>query len=464
MKCLLKIVFNSVVFLFILLNFSLAHAAATDEAILKIFKQQKINTDHLSVEIRKNDKIIEAINAKTLKSPASVSKLLTTYAVLQKLPLGFRFKTELFLANDNLYIKGSGDPSFVSEKMWFLVNEFIRSNISTVKDIIVDDFLFDQIRFDESRENRRVDRAYDAPVGAMSFNWNSINIFVRPSEVNEKAIVFLDPISDYYQLQNLTRTVSGESKKELIISVLNDEKKIIITGEVSKSSLEKVVYKSIDDPSLWTGYQLKSFLKQRGIVVTGKVKKGEVPESAKLVGRSESKSLAEILADMNKFSNNFVAEMLTKTLAAQNINKSKTPATLNKGVEIIREALKTLGLTTKDFLIKNPSGLTLENRLSAYAGNEILSAMKNDFRTYSLVLESLPISGLDGTLKKRMKNSVAEGWVRGKTGSLDTVVSMAGFAGRKNGDIYTFTFLYNGPRDETIVREAFDQVLISLLK
>ncbi len=464
MKCLLKIVFHAVGFLFILINFSLAHASAKDEQILKIFKQQKINTDHLSVEIRKNDKTIETINSKTLKSPASVTKLLTTYAVLQKLPLGFKFKTQLFLANDNLYLKGSGDPTFVSEKMWFLVNELTRSKITTFKNIVVDDSLFDQVRYDESRESRRVDRAYDAPVGAMSFNWNSVNIFIRPGEVNEKANVFLDPISDYYQLQNSTRTVLGAAKKELVISVLNDEKKISITGEVSKTALEKVVYKSIDDPSLWAGYQLKSFLKQRGIEVSGKVQKGEVPETAKIVSSSESKSLAEILADMNKFSNNFVAEMLTKTLAAQNMSQSKTPATLNKGVEIIRDELIKLGLTTKDFVIVNPSGLTLENRLSAFAGNEILSAMKNDFRTYSLVLESLPIAGLDGTLKKRMKNSVAEGWVRGKTGSLDTVVSMAGFAGRKNGDIYTYTFLYNGPRDETIVREAFDQVLISLLK
>ena len=90
--------------------------------------------------------------------------------------------------------------------------------------------------------------------------------------------------------------------------------------------------------------------------------------------------------------------------------------------------------------------------------------MKDDFRTYSLVLESLPISGLDGTLKKRMKNTIAEGWVRGKTGYLDTVAALSGYAGRKNGDVFTYTFLYNGPRDEAIVREAFDQVLINLLK
>ena len=461
MKCLLKFVFHAVGFLFILLNFGLAEAAVTEESVLKIFRQQKINSDHLSIEIRKNDKTIHSINAKTLKSPASVSKLLTTYAVLQKLPLGFRFKTQLFLADDTLYIKGSGDPSFVSEKMWFLVNELVRSKITSVKDIVVDESLFDSVRFDESRENSRVDRAYDAPVGAMSFNWNSINVFIRPTKSDDKASVFLDPDSDYYQLKNSAETVSGNPKKELAVSVSNSEKMIAVSGQINNESLEKVIYKSIDDPGFWTGHQLKSFLKQRGIQVTGKIRKDKVPPRANLVASSESKSLAEILADMNKFSNNYVAEMLTKTLAAQEM---KQDASLKKGVEIIRQELKSLGLTAADYSIVNPSGLTAENRLSAFAGNQILSAMKNDFRTYSLVLESLPISGIDGTLKKRMKNSVAEGWVRAKTGYLDTVVSLAGYAGQKNGDIYTFTFLYNGPRDEAIVREAFDQVLILLLK
>ncbi len=461
MKCLIKLVIATVLFFSTNVYFSPALASEGDSAALKIFKQHKINPEHLSIEIRKDDKIIENINAKMLKNPASVSKLMTTFAVLKRLPLGFRFKTQLYYEDEQLYLKGAGDPSFVSEKMWFLVNEFIRTQNASIKDIVVDDSLFDSIRFDESRESTRVDRAYDAPIGAMSFNWNAVNVFVRPGSVGGKAAVHIDPLSDYYQLINLTTTVSGKAKKELVVSISNANKKITVSGDVSKDALEKAIFKSIDDPALWSGQQLKAFLKQRGILISGKVRIGTTPPSAALVANSESKSLAEILADMNKFSNNFVAEMLTKTLAAQD---TKHSASLAKGVEAIRDELKSAGLTPQDFTFVNPSGLTQENRLSAYAVNKILSAMKDDFRTYSLVLESLPISGLDGTLKKRMKNTIAEGWVRGKTGYLDTVAALSGYAGRKNGDVYTYTFLYNGPRDEAIVREAFDQVLINLLK
>ena len=468
MKRLLKNVSPAVGFLLILLNLSPALAKSINAEIASILSKRKINLEDLSLEIIKNDETIEHINADKLKSPASVSKLLTTFAVLQKMPLGFRFKTQLFLDKSNIYLKGSGDPSFVSEKMWFLVNEFTRNAVSTVKDIIVDESLFDQIRYDQSRENARVDRAYDAPVGALSFNWNSVNIFVRPGDVGQKGLVFIDPVSDYYQLINSTTTSAGKPNKDLAVTISNASKTITVSGEIRKDSAEIVIYKGIDDPALWSGQQLKSFLQQRGIHVTGKIRKGEVPKTAKVVATSESKSLAEILADMNKFSNNFVAEMLTKTLAAQEASlytsQSSQNASLKKGVEIIQNELQKSGLSSKDFLLVNPSGLTKENRLTAHASNHILTAMKKDFRTVSLVLESLPIAGLDGTLKKRMKNTAAQGWVRAKTGYLDTVVSLAGYAGQKNGDLYTFTFLYNGPRDEAIVREAFDNILLYLLK
>lgn len=471
MKSLKKITLPAVLFLFTVFNLSLVHAkkhkyngvVRSQEKMnaLQILKKYKIDSSEISLEVRSEDEIIESVNPKQLKTPASVTKLLTTYAVLQKLPLGFKFKTQLFYDGHNLYLKGGGDPTFVSEKMWYLVNEFTRSEVKSVKDIIVDDTLFDQVRFDESRESKRVDRAYDSPIGAMSFNWNAVNIFVKPNEVGKKAHVFVDPESDAFALVNQTLTVSGAAKKDLVVSISNADRKIIVSGEVSKNADEKAIFKGISEPDIWSGIQLKAFLKQRGIDATGAIKRGQVPSLAKVVATSESKSLPEVLADMNKFSNNFVAEMLTKNLAAQEVLQN---ATLKKGVEVIRSELKKLGLTAKDFEIDNPSGFTRENLLSAYALNEVLSALKNNFTTFPAVVESLPIAGIDGTLKKRMKGSVAEGWVRAKTGYLDGVVSLAGYAGKKNGEVYTFSFLYNGQRDEHLVREAFDQIVISLLQ
>jgi D-alanyl-D-alanine carboxypeptidase/D-alanyl-D-alanine-endopeptidase (penicillin-binding protein 4) len=468
----LKNIFKVLVLLFAVnINFSPAQAKIskfkpkTIEAAASyanILSQYKINSDHVSLQILDGEEPVFALNENTKKIPASISKILTSFAVLKKFPLGQKFYTKLFYDGNNLYLQGGGDPGFVSENLWFLVNEFTRSDIKEIKgNIIVDDSLFDKVRFDESRESQRVSRAYDSPVGAMSFNWNAVNIFVKPIKIGQKARVKIDPDNDYYELVNNTNTVSGIPKKELVVNISNTEKLIIVSGDVAHDMKEKAIFKSISEPDMWSGHSLVYFLEQRDISVAGKVISGKVPKSAELVATSESKNLAYILADMNKFSNNFVAEMLTKNLAALDV---KSGASLRNGVVVIREELSKIGIGPNEIIIENPSGLTRDNSFSASALNKVLTAVKNDFSIYPIFLDGLPIAGVDGTLKRRMKNSMAEGWVRAKTGYLDGVVSLAGYAGRRDGKVFTFSFLYNGPRDEAIVREAFDQLLNNSLK
>ncbi|MBC7421685.1 MAG: D-alanyl-D-alanine carboxypeptidase/D-alanyl-D-alanine-endopeptidase [Bdellovibrio sp.] len=468
MKSEKNIIAQMVLAVFIMFNFSLAEAKKakvkvfTTDSPATILKKYGLEATDVSMEIKNDDDEVLNVNAKEKKIPASVSKILTSYAVLKRFPLGSKFYTRVYFDKKNLYLKGGGDPSFVSENMWFLANELTRSGIKNIPgDLVIDDTLFDKVRFDESREDKRVDRAYDSPVGAMSFNWNAVNIFTRPGEVGQKARVFIDPDTGYFELRNETKTVSGAPKKDLAVSVSNADKVITVSGEVAQGAPEKAIFKSVNEPDIWAGVNLKSFLRQRGVEIRGVTKSGKTPVAAELIATLESKNLSYILADMNKFSNNFVAEMLTKNLAA---GEDKTNISLKQGMDVIRGELNALGLNANDFEVINPSGFTRKNKLSAHALNRVLLAIKNDFSTFPTFLESLPIAGVDGTLKKRMKNSPAQGWVRAKTGYLDNVVALAGYAGRRDGQVLTFSFLYNGPRDEAIVREAFDQILISSLK
>lgn len=433
-----------------------------DQAAAAILKKYKIDPSQVSLlMLDENEQQVISINPTQKKIPASITKLLTSFAVLKRFPPGQRFYTQILTDGNNLYLKGGGDPSFVSENMWYLVNEFKRSGLNKIKgQLIVDDSLFDRIRFDSSREDKRVDRAYDSPVGAMSFNWNAVNVFVSPGDKGKKAKVFVDPESEYFDLVNNTMTVAGNAKKELVVNISNSDRLITVSGEVSQGSAEKAIFKSISEPDLWAGINLKAFLERRDVDVAGDVKSGRVPENAELVASYESKNLSGILTDMNKFSNNFVAEMLTKNMAAQEM---KSGATLKRGVEMIREEMQKIGIDKNAFYIVNPSGLTRDNSVSASVFVKVLFTIKKDFSIYPVLANSLPIAGVDGTLKKRMKNSPAEGWVRAKTGYLDGVVSLAGYAGRRDGRVLTFAFLYNGPRDEALVREAFDKILINSL-
>lgn len=465
---------NYILQLLILLNLCLVTVSAegqkerqtirsVEAEVRDILARNKIGSENVGMVISVRDQNVFEHNAKKLFIPASISKLLTSYSVLKNIDLTQKFKTELYFDGKNLYLKGAGDPSFVSENLWYLVNEFTRQKIRLIPgDIKVDDFYFDAVRFDSSRESSRVDRSYDAPVGAMSFNWNSINVFVKPtSKENEPAQVVLDPENAYFALVNKTMTKSKNLTRELVINVDQKNRLITVTGDVLKGGSEKAYFKNVADPDQWAGENLKAFLAQRNIIVKGGVSRGKTPSSAEKVVTFESKSLSMILADMNKFSNNYVAEMLTKNLAALS---GESPATLATGVKVIQKDLKDLGLDKDDIRLFNPSGFTRDNLLSAHGMGTVLKAMQNDFRYFPTLLESLPIAGIDGTLKKRMKNSAATGFVRAKTGYLDGVVTLAGYAGQKNGDIYRFAFLYNGPQDEAKVREAFDQVLIYLLK
>lgn len=420
-----------------------------------------------------HQEVVLDVNSKKKMIPASISKVATSSAVLEYFPPGYKFKTQLVSAGTaqdkvlkgDLYLKGGGDPSFVSENMWFLVNNFKRNEIQKIEgDLVVDDSFFDQKRYDSSRQSERVDRAYDAPVGAMSFNWNSINIYVRPSEkAGEPATVFLDPENDYVRLVNKTTTSSG-SDNSIVASRVEDKNfggdVIHVAGKIGKSSKEVVIYKNVTQPDLWSGYNLKSFLSQRGITVTGKVRVGKAPEKSVVMAEAESKGVEQTLADMNKFSNNYVAEMLTKNMGAL----KGTPATLDSGMEMIIAHLKKLGIPEDQYYLQNPSGFTRDNKISPYAMWKIVQHLRNDFQVQPEFLTSLPIAGIDGTLKKRMKNSPGERWVRAKTGFLTNVVALTGYAGRSDGRVFTFTFIFNGTKDEGSVRNFFDQMLIALTK
>ena len=152
--------------------------------------------------------------------------------------------------------------------------------------------------------------------------------------------------------------------------------------------------------------------------------------------------------------------MLTKNLGTLRA----TPGTIAGGMEVINEYMKGLGLAQDQYKLQNPSGLTRENRLSAQALWKVLWDMRSQLLYEPEYLASLPIAGVDGTLKKRMKGTPAEGWVRAKTGFLTGVVALAGYAGRTDGRVIPFVFIYNGPDDENKVRSAFDHAVEALVQ
>lgn len=449
--------------------FSAACADPFLDWTLSLIKKNKFNPDHFALHwARPDGSIILQHRSDALMLPASISKIATASAVLQYLPPGTKFKTQLKSSariedgklRGSLYLVGGGDPSFVSENMWFLVNAFKRNSIKEIiGDICVDDSLFDSVRFDESRESVRVDRAYDAPVGAMSFNWNTMNVFIRPTEAGKPAQVVLDPENDYLKLEGSVKTKKTGAAEVHVDRDWIEKNKIEIVkvnGKIGENQKEAVIFANITKPDLWAGSNLRSFLNQRGIQVLGSVKNCKSDDSMKVLAEVESKPIEMILSDMNKFSNNFVAEMLTKNISSL----SQKPATLKNGVEKIRDHLKELGFNLqKDFIIINPSGLTRDNQVTVRAMWKLLLIREKDFSAMPEFMMSLPIAGVDGTLKKRMKDALTFRQIRAKTGMLNGVISLAGYATDLNGMPIPFTFIYNGPGDSFRAQALMDQII-----
>jgi D-alanyl-D-alanine carboxypeptidase/D-alanyl-D-alanine-endopeptidase (penicillin-binding protein 4) len=443
-------------------------ADAIGERLKSVIKKHHFNEQTLGLYIEDEGKEIFNVNANRLMVPASLTKIVTGAAVLNAFPLNKKFETKLLAKapivqgslKGDICLKGGGDPSFVSEKMWYLVNEVKRTGLTNIEgDLSVDATRFDEELFDSGRESVRVDRAFDAPISAASFNWNSTNIFIRPgSSAGASARVFLDPENEYLELENRTKTVAKSGVKTLEASRVKagDHDKIIVSGSISEDAPEAVIYKSISNPNLWVGMQLKEFLKQRGISLKGKVKVAACEAGASTIAVSPSKNLNEILSDMLKFSNNFVAEMLAKNLAAEN---SASPAKMKDGIEEIKKYMDSVGFARKDYTLENVSGLTRDNRFTAKQLALVLNTIKNDFLIFPEFLSGLPIAGVDGTLKNRMKKG-EQTLVRAKTGYLDGVVGLAGYIGRKNDSPLIFVFMYNGDYDHgTAARPLFDDLI-----
>jgi D-alanyl-D-alanine carboxypeptidase/D-alanyl-D-alanine-endopeptidase (penicillin-binding protein 4) len=452
-------------------------------------KQAGIRLEEVGIWISDGLNVIYSHQADKKFIPASLSKIPTAAASLSVFPQGHKFKTHFAASREgtgvgknkrltngilagSLYLVGGGDPSFVSETAWYLVNELTRTGLKTIEgDLIVDDSKFDAIRFGEDRQSQRVDRAYDAPLGAMSLNWNAITAFIRPgTDVGAPAEIILDVQSPFVRLQNKTKTVKEGKGFNISIERVKSNKPedgetFLATGTISVDQPEKPIYKSIREPSIFSAESIRTFLAARGIQLKGAVKIGRLPQPLSdmtILATAESKPLPLIVADMMKWSNNYVADMLVKNLSAE---RAGSQGNIPDGIKRIREYLeKTVGLKVGSYEFINGAGFTRDNSMSPSQIGAILTSVRNDFRIFPEFLASLPIAGVDGTLRSRFRGLNGVGWVRAKSGLLNGAIGLAGFTGDDKGRIYTFVLLFNGPAGkEEAARGLFDRLATTLV-
>lgn len=406
----------------------------------------------LVVESLSSGEVLYEKNADLGMIPASNMKLVTGACALSVLGPDYRFSTEIStdgsvegsaVAGD-LYVRGSGDPSLVSEELWKLVEDLRAYGI----DRIAGDVVLDASRFDSlvvaSAEATEGDRAYHARTGALSLNFNAFAVHVRPGlRVGDPVVAVLSPDTGFAELDNQGVTGSGRSRSSLAVRRVyeNGRNTVRVSGRLPAGSPPRVVYRNLEDPLGHFAAALRRFLGAAGIAIDGHILPGAAPTDAVTLVRHESKPLSLIVRDLGKYSNNFVAETLVKELAA---HESGPPGTTAEGVRVLERYLESVGAGSGSYRVVDGSGLSRSNRLTARTIARVVRSGLADFETSYELGASLSVSGTDGTLEDRMGYPALSGSVRAKTGLLDGVTAISGILETASGDEVLFSILVNG--------------------
>ncbi len=400
-------------------------------------------------------KPIYARNDATPFNIASNVKLFTTAAALALLGPEYRWKTTVYAdgpisggeLKGRLYLQGRGDPTLVIEDLWRIVTNLSEMGVKRVAgDIAVDDRFFDDVRVGPAFDQKQEDGAFRAPQGALSLNYNAVAVRVLPGTTDgAPARVIIDPQTPYFVVSNEARTVvKGRTALTVEARPAEDKMQISVQGRVAQSSSAAggaVELRRVGHPDLYTGWAFRELCLRHGIKVTGGVVRAAVPGSARSLVSHYSQPLGIVIRDVNKHSNNFMAEQILKTLGGET---GGAPGTWPKGIDAVAGYLEKLGTPRTAYKMINGSGLYDSNRFTAAQLVMLLGAAYRDFRYAADFVGSLAMAGADGTVGHRMEGGPAERWVRAKTGTLLGVSCLSGYAGAPGRAPVAFAVLING--------------------
>ena len=400
-------------------------------------------------------------NADKLFTPASNMKLFTSSAALILLGRDYIYQTNISMDGEiekgvlqgDLIIQGSGDPTISGRFYDGQVTKVFENWADTLKsrgiwaingNIYGDDSLFDNIGLGKGWELDYESKWYAAPTGALSFNDNSIEVRVEPTEINYPANVVLVPDTKYLSVISKVITVDDPTSAPVAVIRVRGTNFITVTGNIMKGSQPVIEHLSVIDPSMYFLSVFKEVLEKKGIVVKGRV--GTVDGSVRTINADDltpvfthrSFPLKTIVRELNKNSNNFYAEQLLKTVGLEINNYGTT----ENGVKACKELFNSMGINLDNMEMADGSGLS---RLDLVSPRQIVNLLTYMYKSEAFpdFYDSLPIAGVDGTLIDRMRKSAAENNVHAKAGYNNNVSSLSGYLKTTSGEQLVFSIIIN---------------------
>lgn len=429
-------------------------------------------------------------NASAPFNPASNTKIFTTAAALSTLGPDFRYQTSLLaplapavpgdaadiasgkaepavapasgpeqevIAGD-VFLQGSGDPSLTPSGLAQLARALAQRGVRRIDGEVRLDGLF--------RDAQALPQGTTAPTfgsGAISLNRDAYAVRVDPGETGRPASVFVDSRSPFFIVRNLVRTVRGKRSRILVDhSLQGDRLAVTVRGRIGARSGRVSVHKRFAFATAWAAAILQQALADSGIAVRGGVRIGPPPAGPlRMLVTHLSEPLADICRVVNKDSNNYVADVLWKTLGAERFG---LPGTLEKGARAVVEWLEPLGLSPARVHLVNGSGLTYENRIRPEDLGQLLYTLYHRLDLGPVFMQTLAVGGIDGTIHHRFHGPLS-GLVRGKTGTLNGVSVLSGYVGAEPG-VLIFTIFVEGfrPRRLPAIRQAQADLVTEMMR
>jgi len=406
--------------------------------------------------------VVLAWNEATPRNPASVEKMVTTLVALDTLGPTYRWKTEVSALGDidggvlkgDLLLKGYGDPYLVTERFWQMLRQVRQEGVVKIDgDLLLDDSYFDVGDYDPSAFDREPLRAYNVSPNALLTNFKVVRYFFEPNLGSTGVEVRIEPAIENLEVVNQLRIASGACRgyqRGITITPNADFSQITLSGRFPSGCEVYAMDRTALGHNEFTYGVFRSLWKETGGEFSGGFRNVVADEGVEPIIVFDSPPLSEVIAKVNKYSNNVMAKQLLFTLAAETFGPAGTEA---KGRQVVREWLAGHGMDFEELRIDNGAGLSRDSRMTArHLGSMLRYAYESPFMPE--YLSSLSLSGLDGTLSRRFRDGTLTGLAHMKTGSLDNVSAVAGYFQSRSGKRYivvtmlNHTDVHRGPGEE----------------
>jgi D-alanyl-D-alanine carboxypeptidase/D-alanyl-D-alanine-endopeptidase (penicillin-binding protein 4) len=399
-------------------------------------------------------------NAQQPMNPASTMKLVTTFAGLQLLGPDYRWQTSLYAdaqpasdgtVNGNVYLRGHGDPKLVPEEMAKLVASARTAGATAINgDLVLDRSYFADGLDGNGTIDGEAQRAYNVGPDALLYAFKTLTFTLTPDPASQTVAVSVTPELAQLKLDNrltLTNGRCGDWQSSASPTVLPQADGTVLasfSGAYSSDCGEHMLNIATLSHAefTWGGFVAEWQRAGGRFAHLPALRSGKVPRGAVLLARHYGLPLADIVRDINKFSNNVMARQLFLSIGAEMDRGG--PASTARSIRVVQRWLARQGLDMPGLVLDNGSGLSREERISAYDMARLLqqAAASN---VGPVLIDSLPVLGVDGTLRNRLTRANAAGSGYLKTGTLADVRALAGFVDAIEGGRYVVVSMINHP-------------------